>query len=184
VTVSLFVTVTVDPTGTDMLEGLNANPEIVIAALTGGTVVVVGGGGWVVGGGGGAGGWVVGDCAWFAAPGEATLECAPAEGGAVVDETPDVPWAVGVAVLFGALAALSVVGVVELFPAGLVVVGPLPAGRERLDCDVVVDRAPVRNTAPPQAAVNVTSANPKNKTEARVRRDFCILLSFSSPRAS
>jgi hypothetical protein len=45
VTVSLFVTVTVDPTGTDRLEGLNANPEIVIAAWTRGTVVVVGGGG-------------------------------------------------------------------------------------------------------------------------------------------
>jgi hypothetical protein len=45
VTVSLFVTVTVDPSGTVMLEGLKAKPEIVIAAWAGGTVVVVGGGG-------------------------------------------------------------------------------------------------------------------------------------------
>jgi hypothetical protein len=58
VTVSLFVTVTVDPTGTDTMDGLNAKLAIVIATWAGGAVVVVGGGGgWVVGGGD-----VWGDC--------------------------------------------------------------------------------------------------------------------------
>ena len=42
---SLFVTVTVDPTGTDTVDGWNANAEMLIAVWTGGTVVVVGGGG-------------------------------------------------------------------------------------------------------------------------------------------
>jgi hypothetical protein len=45
VTVSSFVTVTIDPRGTDMVDGWKAKLEIVIAAWTGGTVVVVGGGG-------------------------------------------------------------------------------------------------------------------------------------------
>ena len=43
VTVSLFVTVTVDPSGTDTLDGLKAKFEMLIATCTGGTVVVVAG---------------------------------------------------------------------------------------------------------------------------------------------
>jgi hypothetical protein len=176
VTVSLFVTVTVDPTGTDMLAGLKANPEMVIAAWTRGIVVVVVGaaGGWVVGGGGGVGDWFVG-CGWIADPGAAAIEGAAADGG-VVGEGLGEPGAVGAAPLvplFGAPAALTVVVVLEPFPAGgfvvVVVVVPWLAGREPLDRTVVVDRAPVRTAAPPHAAVSVPSANPTSNSEARVR---------------
>jgi hypothetical protein len=173
---SLFVTVTVDPTGTDTALGWNANPEMLIAAWTGGTVVVVGGGGggWVVVVGGGGGGWVVCDNCWVAAPGEATLEGpgTPDEGGAVVVEAPGEPGAVGVAPDFAAPPALSVVVVTGPFPVGLVVVGPPRAGCERLACDVVVERFPLLNDAgaPLQAAaLSVTSASPTSKSEARVR---------------
>jgi hypothetical protein len=172
---SLFVTVTVDPTGTETVEGWNAKAEMLIAAWTGGTVVVVGGGGggWVVVVGGGGGGWVVCDNCWVAAPGEAALEGpgAPAVRGAVVVGAPGEPGAVGVAPDFAASPALSVVVVTEALPVGLVVVGPPRAGCERLAGDVVVERCPLLDDAgaPPQAALSVTSASPTSKSEARVR---------------
>lgn len=184
VTVSLFVTVTVAPTGTDMLDGLNAKLAIVIASCTGGTVVVVGGGGgggWVVAGSWG-GGWVAAGGGWFAAADVAPLVCVPADGGAVVEVLVAAP-AGGAGPLFGAPCALSVVGVRTFFWAALVVVVTPLAGRERPDCDVVVDRFALLSAAgaPPQAAVSVTSASPTSTSETRVRVDDRIFVGSFRP---
>ena len=169
VTVSLFVTVTVDPTGMDTPDGLKAKLEMLIATCMGGTVVVGGGGGGCVVVGGGGAGFAGGG--WVAAPGVDPLEGVPAEGGAVVDETLDGAALVVVTPFFGAPPTLRVVGVEGAVPAGFVVVGPSLPGSERPDCDVVVDcfRALKAAGAVPQAAARVTSANPTRTKETRVR---------------
>ena len=177
VTLSSFVTVTVDPSGTDTLEGLKAKLEMVIATWAGGAVVVVdvgGGGGWVVAGGGGGGGWVVGGDEWVATPGAAPLVGGSVIGGAVVAGVFDG----AAAPPFAAPPGLSVVVVRDPFPAGLIVDDVPLEGSERLDCDVVVDRFALLNTAVvlPQAAVSSTTARRASTREGQVDRGVCIVL--------
>lgn len=172
---------TVVPTGTDTLDGLNAKLEMLIATGAGGTVVVVGGGGggWVVVGVDGDGdGFGAGAGVWIAAPEVAgPLEGVPAAGG-VVDGAPDWFPAVLGAALLGAPLPLSVVEVTEPFPAGLVVVVPRPRECDWPECGVVLDRVPMLEGAdelPQAAAVSVTSASPTSTRMARVVRGVCTL---------
>ncbi len=177
VTLSSFVTVTVDPSGTDTLDGLKAKLEMVIAMWAGGAVVVVvgggGGGGWVVVGGAGGGCDVAGGEV-DAARGVAPLEGGSVIGGAVVAGVLDEV----AGPLFAAPAALSVVVVSEPFPDVLIVVDVALEGSGRLDCDVVVDRFALLNTAwvLPQAAVSSTTARRASMREGRVGRGVCIVL--------